>query len=1097
MSLQIEFLVRNEVSKEVSKINKDLDGLKRQLGTTSKSFDTMSSNILKLGAAYVTLGGAINITKDIYNTGKALESMNMALSSAVGSQQQAQKEMAFLKDTANQLGLNLQSSISGFTQFASATKETALEGKETRDIFKGVSSAVTVMGLSVDDTTGVFRALSQMMSKGTVQSEELKGQLGERLPGAFQIAARSMGVTTKELNKMLEQGQVLSDVFLPKFAEQLTKEFGSKIPQASEAARASQERFNNSLLDLKDAIAKSGLNDLAKDFFDLGTNIANAVGDFTKGFQDLDKITTVEDLQKRAESLAYTFEQTSEKIEKAEFWTKEFGKDSILGFFQFIRSSELKQDLEKITKELNLTSEQIAKLSNIPEFTITKETAKDISRINSLLDDANLLIDKKARAYATVNKQFGILYDDLVKAKAEQEELAKFSQIWEKSINNIDIKDIKVTFQIENIAKTIAEAFYGATYDAIRDGYEDSISSQFQQSQTYGLQSNIASSFGQSGTSAVLNYQKAIEDINLQKTLNDQAYELSKKSQKYKSELTTVFEVGGLAYAGVAAIGTAIGGSGALDGIEFALNASELADSMTGFSSYQQEYIDGVEQYKDSIYDLSNALIDISASVNDAIPTFQSLYDTFSGTDTYEIQEQINALTEISKYTSLDKNSLASFINEVLQAQKDFTEESVKIASGQIDEYETITKEVEYYKSLFDRIKGKESTRTVTETVPVDKLDTLMSTDVFEEYPLAIESLNETFVNSLGIIADLQKANESANESILDFAQTLKKELDPQQFRRETQTDFISMMEEYRKGNVEASELISVGQSLTSTLGAGDDLLRQNIIDALGDVAQPASMESLLQQLNNKFDEYDSVGLPVVNIEDAQSIEVQTLEEIKDSNTVLSEIVELLQDPFSEIEDFFKKIADAIMEGAEAIIEAILDLPDEIAKAIGDVGSGIADVGQDILSGIDSATGGIIGSTVGSVASKVGKVLGSFGFADGGFTTPIGDKDHTGFRVAGVVHEGEWVAPKWMVDKQPDFFRQLESARVSKGGFNTDGNYAVGGYTTYTPNVNVVNQVSTTDKDDMIIALMTEMLKINKRMYDAIDRIENNGVKTI
>jgi tape measure domain-containing protein len=33
-------------------------------------------------------------------------------------------------------------------------------------------------------------ALNQMMSKGTIQAEELRGQLGEALPGAFGIMAK-------------------------------------------------------------------------------------------------------------------------------------------------------------------------------------------------------------------------------------------------------------------------------------------------------------------------------------------------------------------------------------------------------------------------------------------------------------------------------------------------------------------------------------------------------------------------------------------------------------------------------------------------------------------------------------------------------------------------------------------------------------------------------------------------------------------------------------------------------------------------------------------------------------------------------------------
>ena len=59
------------------------------------------------------------------------------------------------------------------------------------------------MHLSAYESEGAFKALEQMLSKGKVSAEELRGQLGERIPGAFQIAARAMGMTTSELDKFM------------------------------------------------------------------------------------------------------------------------------------------------------------------------------------------------------------------------------------------------------------------------------------------------------------------------------------------------------------------------------------------------------------------------------------------------------------------------------------------------------------------------------------------------------------------------------------------------------------------------------------------------------------------------------------------------------------------------------------------------------------------------------------------------------------------------------------------------------------------------------------------------------------------------------
>ena len=85
--------------------------------------------------------------------------------------------------------MNLNSLTDSYTKFFVATKGTNLEGAETRRIFDSVSKSAAVMALSAEDTEGALKALGQMISKGKVQAEELRGQLGDRLPGAFAIMA--------------------------------------------------------------------------------------------------------------------------------------------------------------------------------------------------------------------------------------------------------------------------------------------------------------------------------------------------------------------------------------------------------------------------------------------------------------------------------------------------------------------------------------------------------------------------------------------------------------------------------------------------------------------------------------------------------------------------------------------------------------------------------------------------------------------------------------------------------------------------------------------------------------------------------------------
>lgn len=121
--------------------------------------------------------------------------------------------------------MDFSSAASAYAKFAAATKDTGVSADQTRTIFEGVAQAAAKMGLSAAETEGALLALSQMAGKGVVSAEELRGQLGERLPGAFNLAAKAMGVTTQQLNKMLETGQIMASDFLPKFGATLKSEF--------------------------------------------------------------------------------------------------------------------------------------------------------------------------------------------------------------------------------------------------------------------------------------------------------------------------------------------------------------------------------------------------------------------------------------------------------------------------------------------------------------------------------------------------------------------------------------------------------------------------------------------------------------------------------------------------------------------------------------------------------------------------------------------------------------------------------------------------------------------------------------------------------
>ena len=244
-----------DVDANIARLEKKIDKAVRRMdrfGRRTKGVDRAIRN-LSVGIGSV---GFTFFARSVVDAGNKMQAFERALTIATGSAAGAKKELKFLDDLTEEIGVNFETTASSFSKFAAAAKGSNLEGEKTREIFTSVAKAARVLNLSAADTQGIFRALEQMMSKGKVQAEELRGQLGERLPGAFGLAAKAMGVTTAELDKLLKLGKVTAESLLPNLARELDNLFGSQIAAASVTAAANIERFNNELFRSKVAVSE-------------------------------------------------------------------------------------------------------------------------------------------------------------------------------------------------------------------------------------------------------------------------------------------------------------------------------------------------------------------------------------------------------------------------------------------------------------------------------------------------------------------------------------------------------------------------------------------------------------------------------------------------------------------------------------------------------------------------------------------------------------------------------------------------------------------------------------------------------------------------
>lgn len=215
-----------------------------------------------LGATLAALG-ARELIRTISDAAMSTQGWATGLGVVTGGAANAQAATAFLRQESERLGLVVRDQTNSFVGLAGSTNGTALAGAQTREIWLGLVEAGTALNRSNEQQQRAMEAVAQIASKGTVAMEELRGQLAEAIPGATQIAARAMNMTTGELMKLVAAGKLASEDFLPKFAAQLRKEFGGALDEAmtSPLGRARKElaATQNALFDLEAAAGASFL----------------------------------------------------------------------------------------------------------------------------------------------------------------------------------------------------------------------------------------------------------------------------------------------------------------------------------------------------------------------------------------------------------------------------------------------------------------------------------------------------------------------------------------------------------------------------------------------------------------------------------------------------------------------------------------------------------------------------------------------------------------------------------------------------------------------------------------------------------------------
>ena len=258
------------------------------------SFKNLAKSAMSYFAAMIAVQQIVRFfTQTLFNMTKKLDSLAFSMKTVIKDSSELAVTYVFLSNTATNYGHDLLTLTERYIKFRAASMQSNMAATETMKIFDSVAKAAGVLGLKTDEVNGVFLALEQMISKGKVTTEELRRQLGERLPGAMGIMAKAMGVSISQLDKMLKAGEVLSDEALPKFAVELQKAYGIEAVNTIDTLVAAHGRLKTSWVQFVDELnASDGYKAAINNWNNAFTRFRILTGDTNKTLSKFLLLTT-------------------------------------------------------------------------------------------------------------------------------------------------------------------------------------------------------------------------------------------------------------------------------------------------------------------------------------------------------------------------------------------------------------------------------------------------------------------------------------------------------------------------------------------------------------------------------------------------------------------------------------------------------------------------------------------------------------------------------------------------------------------------------------------------------------------------------------
>jgi tape measure domain-containing protein len=184
-----------------------------------------------------------------------IKKLEIALKGVTTNHIEYNNALKFIKTSTDNYAVTQDILTRQFTKLQASVQGSGGTLQDTKIVFDGIVSAVRATGGSLQDVDSALTATAQVFSKGKVSAEELRQQIGERLPGAFTLFAKSMDMTPQQLDKALEGGKVSLKDFMV-FAKDLFDRYGENAKVIADSPAAAGDRLKIALSNLSKSVGQ-------------------------------------------------------------------------------------------------------------------------------------------------------------------------------------------------------------------------------------------------------------------------------------------------------------------------------------------------------------------------------------------------------------------------------------------------------------------------------------------------------------------------------------------------------------------------------------------------------------------------------------------------------------------------------------------------------------------------------------------------------------------------------------------------------------------------------------------------------------------------